>query len=213
VSILTIEDGIFEIKATAGDTHLGGEDFYNRIVDFCMQDFKRKNRGKDLAGNQRTLRRLRTQCERAKRTLSSSTQATIEIDSLFDGIDFSCSLSRARFEELNMDYFRNSMGPVEKCLKDSGIDKRNIHEVVMVGGSTRIPKVQAMIQEFFNGKQPNNSINPDEAVAFGAAVQAAILTGEGSPQVQDLLLLDVMWRYTSRSVKAFLHIGSAWFYG
>merc|ERR1712054_110101 len=191
VSLLTIEDGIFEVKATAGDTHLGGEDFDNRIVDFCMQDFKRKNRGKDLAGNQRALRRLRTQCERAKRTLSSSTQATIEIDSLFDGIDFSCSLSRARFEELCMDYFRNSMGPVEKCMKDSGIDKRNVHEVVMVGGSTRIPKVQSMIQEFFNGKEPCKSINPDEAVAYGAAVQAAILTGEGSSQVQDLLLLDV----------------------
>merc|ERR1711953_51232 len=164
--------------ATAGDTHLGGEDFDNRIVDFCMQDFKRKNRGKDLAGNQRALRRLRTQCERAKRTLSSSTQATIEIDSLFDGIDFSCTLSRARFEELNMDYFRNSMGPVEKCLRDSGIDKKNVHEVVLVGGSTRIPKVQSMIQEFFNGKEPYKSINPDEAVAYGAAVQ-------------DLLLLDV----------------------
>jgi len=191
VSLLTIEDGIFEVKATAGDTHLGGEDFDNRIVDFCMQDFKRKNRGKDLAGNQRALRRLRTQCERAKRTLSSSTQATIEIDSLFDGIDYSCSLSRARFEELNMDYFRNSMGPVEKCLRDSGVDKRGVNEVVLVGGSTRIPKVQAMIQEFFNGKEPNRSINPDEAVAYGAAVQAAILTGESSSQVQDLLLLDV----------------------
>ena len=191
VSILTIEDGIFEVKATAGDTHLGGEDFDNRIVDFCMQDFKRKNRGKDLAGNNRALRRLRTQCERAKRTLSSSTQATIEIDSLFDGVDYSCSLSRARFEELNMDYFRNSMGPVEKCLRDSGIDKRNVHEVVLVGGSTRIPKVQQLIQEFFNGKEPCRSINPDEAVAYGAAVQAAILTGEGSSQVQDLLLLDV----------------------
>merc|ERR1740130_2121170 len=155
VSLLTIDDGIFEVKAIAGDTHLGGEDFDNRLVDFCMQDFKRKNRGKDLAGEQRALRRLRTQCERAKRTLSSSTQATIEIDSLFDGIDYSCSLSRARFEELNMDYFRNSMGPVEKCMRDSGIDKRNVHEVVLVGGSTRIPKVQAMIQEFFNGKEPN----------------------------------------------------------
>ncbi|CAE7450114.1 unnamed protein product, partial [Symbiodinium microadriaticum] len=191
VSLLTIEDGIFEVKATAGDTHLGGEDFDNRVVDFCIQDFKRKNRGKDMAGNQRAIRRLRTQCERAKRTLSSSTQATIEIDSLFEGIDYSCSLSRARFEELCMDYFRNSMGPVEKCLKDSGIDKKSVHDVVLVGGSTRIPKVQSMIQEFFNGKEPNRSINPDEAVAYGAAVQAAILTGEGSSQVQDLLLLDV----------------------
>merc|ERR1712167_383045 len=191
VSLLAIEEGIFEVKATAGDTHLGGEDFDNRLVDFCVQDFKRKNRGKDMSDNQRALRRLRTQCERAKRTLSSSTQATIEIDSLFDGIDYSCSLSRTRFEELNMDYFRNSMGPVEKCMRDSGIDKRNVHDVVMVGGSTRIPKVQSMIQEFFNGKEPNRSINPDEAVAYGAAVQAAILTGDQSSQVQDLLLLDV----------------------
>merc|ERR1712003_592053 len=151
----------------------------------------RKNRGKDMAGNNRAIRRLRTQCERAKRTLSSSTQATIEIDSLFDGIDYSCSLSRARFEELNMDYFRNSMGPVEKALRDSGVDKRSVNEIVLVGGSTRIPKVQQLLQEFFNGKEPNRSINPDEAVAYGAAVQAAILTGEGSSQVQDLLLLDV----------------------
>merc|ERR1712056_38992 len=191
VSLLTIEDGIFEVKATAGDTHLGGEDFDNRIVDFCLQDFKRKNRGKDMVGNHRAIRRLRTQCERAKRTLSSSTQATIEIDSLFEGIDYSCSLSRARFEELNMDYFRNSMGPVEKCLRDSGIDKRNVHEVVLVGGSTRIPKVQQLIQEFFNGKEPCKSINPDEAVAYGAAVQAAIVSGQGTEEVQNLLLLDV----------------------
>jgi len=191
VSLLTIEDGIFEVKATAGDTHLGGEDFDNRLVDFCMQDFKRKNRGKELTGNQRAIRRLRTQCERAKRTLSSSTSATVVIDSLFEGIDYETNISRARFEELNMDYFRNSMGPVEKVLRDSGIDKKSVHEVVMVGGSTRIPKVTQLIQEFFNGKEPNKSINPDEAVAFGAAVQAAILTGEGSSQVQDLLLLDV----------------------
>ena len=161
------------------------------VVDFCIQDFKRKNRGKEILGNHRALRRLRTQCERAKRTLSSSTQATIEIDSLVDGIDYSCALSRARFEELCMDYFRSSLGPVEKVLRDGGIDKKQIHEVVLVGGSTRIPKVQQLIQEFFNGKEPCKSINPDEAVAYGAAVQAAILTGEGSSQVQDLLLLDV----------------------
>jgi len=191
VSLLTIEDGIFEVKATAGDTHLGGEDFDNRLVDFCLQDFKRKNRGKDMSGNQRAIRRLRTQCERAKRTLSSSTQATIEIDSLFEGIDYSCTLSRARFEEMCMDYFRNSIGPVEKVLKDSGIDKKSVHEIVLVGGSTRIPKVQQLIQEFFNGKEPCKSINPDEAVAYGAAVQAAILNGESSSAVQDLLLLDV----------------------
>jgi len=191
VSVLTIEDGIFEVKSTAGDTHLGGEDFDNRVVDFCVQDFKRKNRGKDLSSNQRAIRRLRTQCERAKRTLSSSTQATIEIDSLFDGCDYSCNLSRARFEELCMDYFRNSMGPVEKALRDSGLDKKAIHDIVLVGGSTRIPKVQSLIQEFFNGKEPNRTINPDEAVAYGAAVQAAILTGDQSSAVQDLLLLDV----------------------
>jgi L1 cell adhesion molecule like protein len=191
VSVLTIEDGIFEVKSTAGDTHLGGEDFDNRVVDFCVQDFKRKNRGKDVSSNNRAIRRLRTQCERAKRTLSSSTQATIEIDSLFDGIDYSCTLSRARFEELCMDYFRNSITPVEKALKDSGLDKKSIHDIVLVGGSTRIPKVQALIQELFNGKEPNRSINPDEAVAYGAAVQAAILTGDQSSAVQDLLLLDV----------------------
>nr|AET50612.1 hypothetical protein [Eimeria tenella] len=191
VSLLTIEDGIFEVKATAGDTHLGGEDFDNRLVDFCVQDFKRKNRSKDPSSNSRALRRLRTQCERAKRTLSSSTQATIEIDSLFEGIDYSVALSRARFEELCMDYFRNSLVPVEKVLKDSGIDKRSVHEVVLVGGSTRIPKIQQLIQEFFNGKEPCRSINPDEAVAYGAAVQAAILKGVNSSQVQDLLLLDV----------------------
>eukprot|EP01066_Platyproteum_vivax_P017269 Platyproteum_vivax@DN7333_c0_g1_i4.p1 len=191
VSLLTIEDGIFEVKATAGDTHLGGEDFDNRLVDFALQDFKRKNRGKDMSGNSRAVRRLRTQCERAKRTLSSSTQATIEIDSLFDGIDYTCTISRARFEEMCMDYFRGTLTPVEKVLKDSGIDKRSVTEVVLVGGSTRIPKVQSLITEFFNGKEPCKSINPDEAVAYGAAVQAAILSGEQSSQVQDLLLLDV----------------------
>eukprot|EP00930_Biecheleria_cincta_P014983 TRINITY_DN12657_c0_g2_i1.p1 TRINITY_DN12657_c0_g2~~TRINITY_DN12657_c0_g2_i1.p1 ORF type:complete len:642 (-),score=128.57 TRINITY_DN12657_c0_g2_i1:228-2153(-) len=191
VSMLTIDDGVFEVKATAGDTHLGGEDFDNRLVDWCVQDFKRKNRGKNLSEDKRAIRRLRTQCERAKRTLSSSTQATIEIDSLFEGIDYSTTISRARFEELNMDYFRDSMAPVEKVIRDSGIDKRQVHEIVLVGGSTRIPKVQQMITDFFYGKQPCKSINPDEAVAYGAAVQAAILTGAGSSQVQDLLLLDV----------------------
>lgn len=174
VSLLTIEDGIFEVKATAGDTHLGGEDFDNRLVDFCVQDFKRKNRGKDLTTNSRALRRLRTQCERAKRTLSSSTQATIEIDSLCEGIDFSITISRARFEEQMMDHFRSCLTPVEKVLKDSGIDKRSIHEVVLVGGSTRIPKIQQLISEYFNGKEPCKSINPDEAVAYGAAVQVSL---------------------------------------
>lgn len=190
VSLLTIEDGIFEVKATAGDTHLGGEDFDNRLVDFCADDFKRKTRGKDISKNQRALRRLRTQCERAKRTLSSSTQATIEIDSLFDGIDYSCTITRARFEELCMDYFRKCLAPVETVLAGK-IDKRSVDEVVLVGGSTRIPKIQQMITDFFNGKEPCKSINPDEAVAYGAAVQAAILSGDTSSAVQDLLLLDV----------------------
>jgi L1 cell adhesion molecule like protein len=192
VSLLTIQDGIFEVKATAGDTHLGGEDFDNNLVNFCAADFKRKNRGKDLAGSQRAIQRLRVQCERAKRTLSSSNQATIEIDGLFDGIDFTCTLTRARFEELNFPRFRDSLSLVEKCLQDGGVERGKVNEVVLVGGSTRIPKVQSMIQEFFNGKEPNRSINPDEAVAYGAAVQASILDGsDPSGQNQDLVLLDV----------------------
>merc|ERR1712184_154399 len=190
VSLLTIEEGIFEVKSTAGDTHLGGEDFDNRMVDFFLQEFKRRHR-KDMSKNQRALRRLRTACERAKRTLSSSTQAHIEIDSLFDGLDFNSTITRARFEDLCMDYFKKCMAPVEKVLRDAKISKGEVHEVVLVGGSTRIPKVQNMLSDFFNGKEPCKSINPDEAVAFGATVQAAILTGEGSSQVQDLLLLDV----------------------
>jgi L1 cell adhesion molecule like protein len=190
VSILTIEDGIFEVKSTAGDTHLGGEDFDNRMVNHFVQEFKRKYK-KDLATNKRALRRLRTACERAKRTLSSSTQASIEIDSLFDGIDFYTSITRARFEELNADLFRGTLEPVEKSLRDAKMDKGQIHDIVLVGGSTRIPKIQKLLQDFFNGKELNKSINPDEAVAYGAAVQAAILHGDKSEEVQDLLLLDV----------------------
>jgi len=190
VSLLTIEEGIFEVKATAGDTHLGGEDFDNRLMNHFVTEFKRKNK-KDITGNPRALRRLRTACERAKRTLSSTAQTTIEIDSLFEGIDFFTSITRARFEELNMDLFRNCMDPVEKTLRDAKIDKGSVHEVVLVGGSTRIPKIQTLLQDFFNGKELNKSINPDEAVAYGAAVQAAILSGETSEKVQDLLLLDV----------------------
>uniref|UniRef100_A0A7E4W7R9 Heat shock protein 70 n=1 Tax=Panagrellus redivivus TaxID=6233 RepID=A0A7E4W7R9_PANRE len=190
VSILTIEDGIFEVKSTAGDTHLGGEDFDNRMVNHFVSEFKRKHK-KDLASNPRALRRLRTACERAKRTLSSSTQASIEIDSLFDGIDFYTSITRARFEELCSDLFRNTMDPVEKALRDAKMDKAQIHDIVLVGGSTRIPKVQKLLSDFFSGKELNKSINPDEAVAYGAAVQAAILSGDKSENVQDLLLLDV----------------------
>jgi heat shock 70kDa protein 1/2/6/8 len=182
---------ILQVKATSGDTHLGGEDFDNRMVDFFVQEFKRKFR-KDLTKSERAVRRLRTACERAKRTLSSSTQAYIEIDSLFEGIDYNSTVTRARFEELCMDYFRATMNPVEKVLRDSGMSKDKIHDVVLVGGSTRIPKVQQMLVDFFNGKPLNKSINPDEAVAFGAAVQAAILAGtDKSGATEDLLLLDV----------------------
>ena len=190
VSLLTIEEGIFEVKATAGDTHLGGEDFDQRLMNHFVQEFKRKHK-KDITGNARALRRLRTSCERAKRTLSSTAQTSIEIDSLFEGVDFYTSITRARFEELNMDLFRKCMEPVEKCLRDSKIDKSAVHEIVLVGGSTRIPKVQSLLSDFFNGKELCKSINPDEAVAYGAAVQAAILSGEGNEKVQDLLLLDV----------------------
>ena len=190
VSILTIEDGIFEVKATAGDTHLGGEDFDNRMVNHFVEEFKRKHK-KDISQNKRALRRLRTACERAKRTLSSSSQASIEIDSLFEGIDFYTSITRARFEELCSDLFRGTLEPVEKSLRDAKMDKGQIHDVVLVGGSTRIPKIQKLLQDFFNGRELNKSINPDEAVAYGAAVQAAILTGDTSANVQDLLLLDV----------------------
>merc|ERR1711874_922586 len=190
VSILTIEDGIFEVKSTAGDTHLGGEDFDNRMVDHFVSEFKRKHK-KDLSGNKRAVRRLRTACERAKRTLSASAQANIEIDSLFEGIDFYTSITRARFEELCSDLFRGTLEPVEKSLRDAEMDKSAIHDIVLVGGSTRIPKIQKLISDFFNGKDLNKSINPDEAVAYGAAVQAAILTGEQHESVSDLLLLDV----------------------
>lgn len=190
VSILTIEDGIFEVKSTAGDTHLGGEDFDNRMVNHFVEEFKRKHK-KDISQNKRAVRRLRTACERAKRTLSSSTQASIEIDSLFEGIDFYTSITRARFEELNSELFRGTLEPVEKALQDAKMDKSKIHEIVLVGGSTRIPKIQKLLQDFFNGRELNKSINPDEAVAYGAAVQAAILMGDTSDNVQDLLLLDV----------------------
>jgi len=190
VSILTIEDGIFEVKSTAGDTHLGGEDFDNRMVDHFMKEFQRKHK-KDMSANKRAVRRLRTACERAKRTLSASAQANIEIDSLFEGIDFYTSVTRARFEELCADLFRGTLEPVEKSLRDAKMDKSAINDIVLVGGSTRIPKIQKLISDFFNGKELNKSINPDEAVAYGASVQAAILTGEQHESVSDLLLLDV----------------------
>merc|ERR1712062_723533 len=167
VSILSIDDGIFEVKATAGDTHLGGEDFDNRMVDHFTKEFLRKHK-KDLTKNKRALRRLRTACERAKRTLSASAQASVEIDSLFEGVDFYTSLTRARFEELCADLFRGTLEPVEKALRDAKMDKSSIDDIVLVGGSTRIPKIQKLLSDFFNGKELNKSINPDEAVAYGA---------------------------------------------
>jgi heat shock protein 1/8 len=191
VSLLTIEEGIFEVKSTAGDTHLGGEDFDNRLVNHFVAEFKRKNK-KDLSTNARALRRLRTACERAKRTLSSSAQTSIEIDSLYEGVDFYTSITRARFEELCQDLFRSTLQPVDRVLTDAKIDKSQVHEIVLVGGSTRIPRIQKLITDYFNGKEPNKSINPDEAVAYGAAVQAAILSGDtSSKSTNEILLLDV----------------------
>lgn len=190
VSLLTIDGGFFEVKATGGDGHLGGEDFDNRLVNYFAEEFKRKTK-KDITGNARALRRLRTACERAKRTLSSSTQANIEIDALYEGTDFFSSISRARFEELCLDLFRRCIDPVEKVLRDGKMDKGSIDEIVLVGGSTRIPKIQNMLSEFFGGKDLNKSINPDEAVAYGAAVQASILSGYESAKTKDLLLVDV----------------------
>jgi L1 cell adhesion molecule like protein len=192
VSLLTIEDGIFEVKATAGDTHLGGEDFDSRMVEWCMAEFTKKT-ALDMGTNTRAVRRLRTACERAKRTLSAATQATIEIDAMHEGRDFHVTITRACFEEMNTDYFKKTILPVEKVLKDAKMAKEDVHEVVLAGGSTRIPMVQQLLKEFFNGKEPCKSINPDEAVAYGATVQAAILTGQEDHggKLDELLLLDV----------------------
>jgi L1 cell adhesion molecule like protein len=191
VSVLKVDDTVFEVVATGGDTHLGGEDFDQRLMDYFCKEFKRLNKS-DLSGNNRALRRLQTACERAKRTLSSSTKANIEIDSLHDGIDFNTSITRAKFEDLCSDLFRQTLAPVEKVLRDAGIAKSQINEIIMVGGSTRIPKIQQLLQDYFNGKQLNNSINPDEAIAYGAAVQAAILSGsKDNSKTDKLLLIDV----------------------
>lgn len=190
VTILSVEDGVFEVKSTGGDSHLGGEDIDNRLVDHFVKEFKRKHK-LDVTENSRALRRLRTACERAKRTLSSANTATIEIDSLMDGIDYNSSITRARYEELCMDIFKKSLDTVEKVLLDSGLSKSQIDDVVLVGGSTRIPKIQTMLSDFFNGKELCKSVNPDEAVAYGAAVQAAILSGDKDEAIKDILLLDV----------------------
>jgi len=189
VSLLTIDEGVFEVMATAGDTHLGGEDFDNALVDHCTKDFKRKHK-KDMTSNARSMRRLRTQCEQAKRTLSAAVRATIEVDSLFDGIDFHITITRAKFEQLCNEQFRNCLEPCRKVLQDAKISKNEVNEIVMVGGSTRIPKIQALLSQFFNGKELNKSINPDEAVAWGAAVQAAVLT-DNIDQDKAPVLVDV----------------------
>ena len=192
VSLLNIDDGIFEVKATAGDTHLGGEDFDQIIMQHFIQEFKRKHKG-DLTENKRSMRRLKTACERLKRNLSSSSTANLEIESLYEGIDFFSNMSRAKFESLCMHLFQKCMNPVQKVLQDSGISKSNVHDIVLVGGSTRIPKIQELLSQFFNGKELSKNINPDEAVAYGAAAQAALLTtkGEADEKLEDLLLLDV----------------------
>ena len=192
LSILTIDGGIFEVKATAGDTHLGGEDFDNILVDYCAAEFKKKTKV-DLSNNAKALRRLRTACERAKRTLSAATQASVEVDSLSEGYDINVPLTRAKFESLCDSLFQRCLGPLDGLLRDAKMSKDQIHEIVMVGGSSRIPRVRQLLTEYFNGKKLNDSVNPDEAVAYGAAVQAHILTkGDAKDdRTSELLLLDV----------------------
>jgi heat shock protein 5 len=190
VSILTIDEGVFEVLATNGDTHLGGEDFDQRLMTHFLKLIKKKA-GKDLSNDQRAIAKLRREVEKAKRSLSTVHQVKVEIESLVDGEDFSETLTRAKFEELNMDLFKKTLQPLGNVMKDSGLKKTDIHEIVLVGGSTRIPKVQELLKDWFNGKEPNKGINPDEAVAYGAAVQGGILSGEGGEETKDLLLLDV----------------------
>uniref|UniRef100_A0A7N0V147 Uncharacterized protein n=1 Tax=Kalanchoe fedtschenkoi TaxID=63787 RepID=A0A7N0V147_KALFE len=189
VSILSIDNGVFEVLSTSGDTHLGGEDFDHRVMDYFIKLIKKKY-GKDISKDNKALGKLRRECERAKRALSNQHQVRVEIESLFDGIDFSEPLTRARFEELNMDLFKKTLVPVKKALEDAGLTKSDIHEIVLVGGSTRIPKVQQLLKDLFNGKEPCKGVNPDEAVAYGAAVQGGILSGEGGEETKDVLLID-----------------------
>jgi L1 cell adhesion molecule like protein len=193
VSLITIDDGVFEVKATAGDTHLGGEDFDSAMVEWCIQEFEKKNKGVTVKGNDRALRRLRTACERAKRSLSTSTQSTVEVDALANGIDFNVVFTRAKFESLCDSIFRRTIAPLEQVLNDAKMSKGDIHEVVMVGGSTRVPKIRELVSNFFNGKKLNDSVHPDEAVAYGAAIQAHILTAgkNSNDRTSDLILLDV----------------------
>jgi len=189
LSILSLDNGVFEVKSTAGDTHLGGEDFDNTLVSYCADEFRKKTK-LDVTGNPRALRRLRTVCERAKRTLSSATQATIEVDSLFEGHDFQTTLTRAKFESLCEPFFRRTIAPLDGLIRDAKLDKNQIDEIIMVGGSSRIPKIRQLLSDYFGGKKLNDSVNPDEAVAYGATVQAHILMG-GSAKTEDVILLDV----------------------
>ena len=188
VSLLTIDNGVFEVVSTNGDTHLGGEDFDQRVIEHFIKLYKKK-KGKDLRKDVRAVQKLRREVEKAKRALSAAHQVRVEVESLIDGEDFSETLTRAKFEELNMDLFRGTLKPVQKVLEDADLGKKDIDEIVLVGGSTRIPKIQALVKEFFNGKEPSRGINPDEAVAYGAAVQAGVLSGE--QDTGDLVLLDV----------------------
>ncbi len=190
VSLLSLEQGLFEVRATNGHTHLGGEDFDNRLVEYAAGEFRRKT-NIDIRGNPKALRRVRAQCEKAKRTLSSSTQATIDIDALIDGKDFNCVINRAKFEELCMDLFRKCIPPLDNVLKDSKFSKSDVHDIVLVGGSSRIPKIIQMVSEYFNGREPNRSINPDEAIAYGAAVQAAVISNVQDEEIRNIVLLDV----------------------
>lgn len=193
VSLITIDDGVFEVKSTGGNSFLGGENFDEVLVDWCVQEFQKKNKGETIKGNDRAIRRLRTACERAKRSLSASTTATIEIDALLNGIDLNLTITRAKFEMLCDSLFRQTIEPLEQVLSDAKMSKSDIHEVVMVGGSTRIPKIRELVSNFFNGKKLNDSVHPDEAVAYGAAIQAHILTAgkDSTDRTSDLILLDV----------------------
>lgn len=189
VSILTIDNGVFEVVSTSGDTHLGGEDFDQRVLDHFMKLIKRKH-SMDMSKDKRAIQKLKREVEKAKRALSSRQSVQIEIESLIDGIDFSEELTRAKFEELNADLFKKTMDPVNIALEDSGLKKSQIDEIVLVGGSTRIPKIRSLVKEFFNGKEPNTGINPDEAVAFGAAVQGGIICGDTSEETESLVIID-----------------------
>jgi len=190
VTLLSIDDGVFEVKATAGDGHLGGEDFDHRMVEYCCQEFQKKYK-EDISKNMKARRRLQNACEKAKRTLSTSMTSTVEIDALYEGNDFSVNITRAKFEQLCEDLFRKALAPVDQVMKDAKWSKDMVHDIVLVGGSTRVPKIQQLLKEYFNGKELCQSVNPDEAVAYGAAVQGAVLGGVKDEKLESLIVLDV----------------------